>query len=165
MGYDSNKGVSDVAAVLNNRMREITDKLPVALDTGVIQNDYSLKLNNYETPISRGDYSLCRHLTLGETDTHLTFTIPVGNPLDGTHSHGPSGVHSHGGGKHFSHTEAEGRGAHTHSGDGQHVHNNEGPHIHDVLIPEKMRSLKPGDRVLAAWSGNEAIVIDIIVKS
>ena len=148
MSYDSNKGVSDVAAVLNNRMREITDKLPMALDTGVIQDDYSLKLNNYETPIPKGDYSLCRQLTLGETDTHLTFTIPAGNPLDGTHSHGRSGIHSHGS-----------------TSGGEHNHTNEGPHVHDVLIPEKMRWLHPGDRVLAAWVQNEAIVIDIIVKS
>ena len=148
MGYDSNKGVSKVAAVVSERMRKMTDKLPVALDTGVIQDDYSLKLNNYERPLPKGEYSLCRQLTLGETDTHLTFTIPVGNPLDGTHSHGSSGTH----------------GGHR-SGEGAHVHTNEGPHVHDVLIPEKMRWLHPGDRVLAAWVQNEAIVIDIIVKS
>lgn len=35
----------------------------------------------------------------------------------------------------------------------------------DVLIPEKMRSLAPGDRVLVAWVQSEAVVIDIIVPA
>lgn len=41
----------------------------------------------------------------------------------------------------------------------------EGAHQHHVLVPEKMRSLKPGDRVLVAWVQNEAVVIDIVVSS
>ena len=35
-------------------------------------------------------------------------------------------------------------------------------HQHHVLIPEKMRRLKPGDRVLVAWVQSEAVVVDII---
>lgn len=38
-----------------------------------------------------------------------------------------------------------------------------GKHLHDVVIPEKMRSIKPGDRVLVAWVGDDACVIDIIL--
>ena len=38
----------------------------------------------------------------------------------------------------------------------------EGAHQHHVLIPEKMRRLKPGDRVLVAWVQSEAVVMDII---
>ena len=38
----------------------------------------------------------------------------------------------------------------------------EGAHQHHVLIPEKMRRLKPGDRVLVAWVQSEAVVVDII---
>lgn len=41
----------------------------------------------------------------------------------------------------------------------------EGAHQHHVLVPEKMRSLKPGDRVLVAWVQNEAVVVDIVVSS
>ena len=32
-----------------------------------------------------------------------------------------------------------------------------------VLVPEKMRSVKPGDRVLVAWVGDDVCVIDIIL--
>ncbi|MCI8771031.1 MAG: hypothetical protein HFH73_07755 [Lachnospiraceae bacterium] len=39
------------------------------------------------------------------------------------------------------------------------------PKVSDVIIPEKMRSLLPGDRVLVAWVQDEAVVIDIIVSS
>ena len=30
------------------------------------------------------------------------------------------------------------------------------------MIPEKMRRLRPGDRVLVAWVQSEAVVVDII---
>ncbi|MBR1744363.1 MAG: hypothetical protein IJ733_21390 [Lachnospiraceae bacterium] len=41
----------------------------------------------------------------------------------------------------------------------------EDPPEHKVIIPEKMRSVQPGDRVLVAWVQNEAVVIDIITSS
>lgn len=49
-------------------------------------------------------------------------------------------------------------GSHSHPGVG-----GGGSHSHSVLIPEKMRKLKPGDRVLVAWLGDDACVIDIIL--
>ena len=148
MGYDSNKGAAKLGSVFTNRIKSMNSLNAAPLDFGVIQEDYSLKANNFDKPIPKGEYSVCRQLTLGETDTHLTFTIAEGNPKDGTHNHGSSGTH----------------GGHL-GGTGAHVHTNEGAHRHDVLIPEKMRWLKPGDRILLAWVGNEAVVIDIILKS
>lgn len=49
--------------------------------------------------------------------------------------------------------------------DGKHdpIHASEGKHQHILLVPEKMRSIKPGDRVLVAWVGDDACVIDIIL--
>lgn len=38
----------------------------------------------------------------------------------------------------------------------------DGSHMHTVPIPEKLRTLLPGDRVLVAWVQNDAVVIDII---
>ena len=75
MGYNSNKGSSKLGGVLNDRMRDMMSRVPVPLDVGVIQEDYSLKTNKFGKPIPKGSYSVCRQLTLGETDTHLTFTI------------------------------------------------------------------------------------------
>lgn len=38
-------------------------------------------------------------------------------------------------------------------------------HKHDMLIGEKMRWLKPGDRVLVAWVGDDPCVIDLILPA
>jgi hypothetical protein len=40
----------------------------------------------------------------------------------------------------------------------------DGSHSHQIKVPEKMRSIKPGDRVLVAWVQSEAVVIDIILR-
>lgn len=56
--------------------------------------------------------------------------------------------------------------------DGKHIHNEpsigsalekDSEHEHEVLIPEKMRKLKPGDRVLVSWINSSIpVVIDIV---
>lgn len=40
----------------------------------------------------------------------------------------------------------------------------DGAHDHDIKVPEKMRSIKPGDHVLVAWVQSEAVVIDIVLR-
>ena len=37
-----------------------------------------------------------------------------------------------------------------------------GAHRHSIRVPEKLRSLQPGDRVLIGWISSEAVVIDIL---
>lgn len=59
--------------------------------------------------------------------------------------------HSHSGG---THAQEGGSGAHSHTG-GKHSH----------MIDASFRGLHPGDRVLIAWCGNEAVVIAIVVSS
>ncbi len=46
---------------------------------------------------------------------------------------------------------------------GGHIGGN-GSHDHEIKIPEKMRSIKSGDRVLVAWVQSEAVVIDIVLR-
>ncbi|MDR1703939.1 MAG: hypothetical protein LBS19_04550 [Clostridiales bacterium] len=36
---------------------------------------------------------------------------------------------------------------------------------HDTYLPRKMYRIQPGDRVLVAWVGDDAEVIDIIMKA
>lgn len=38
-------------------------------------------------------------------------------------------------------------------------------HTHEVKLPEVLRGIKAGDRVLVAWAGNEPVVIDIVASS
>ena len=35
-------------------------------------------------------------------------------------------------------------------------------HTHEILVPEKMRSLRAGDRVLVAWVSNNPVIVDIV---
>lgn len=154
MDDESNQGMNKLARAIQERMNRNQDaNSALVLDFGTIQKDMSLKTNTFAVPIPQADYHVARHLTLGPTGSHLTYTIGAGSSGDGTHNHGSSGSHTHAGCGYGS----------GHSG-GEHVHNNEGPHVHDVLVPEKMRSIKPGDRVLVAWVQSEAVVIDVILR-
>lgn len=142
----ADEGLNKLARVLQRRISEDRNAYSdLVLDFGVIKSDYSLLTNTYPIAIPKTDYLVLRQLTLGNTGSVLTQTQNAGKPRDGTHSHGSSGTH----------------GGHD-GGDGSHTHNNEAPHVHDVLIPEKMRWLKPGDRVLVAWVQHDAVVLDII---
>lgn len=141
MSEKGNAGVSKLGQVLHERMKAV-GTAPLLIDFGTIQSDMSLLTNTYPIPIPKTDYTVCRQLTLGATGAVLTAT-----PIGGKHSHGPSGEHEQ------------------YSGTGTHSHTDEGEHGHNVLIPEKMRKLKAGDRVLVAWVQNEAVVVDIILPA
>lgn len=144
-----NPGLSKLAATLQGQMQKNQEaRSSLVIDFGQIQADYSLLTNTYPIPIPKSDYIVCRQLTIGSTNGHLTHTIGAGHADDGTHSHGSSGTH----------------GGHD-SGNGSHTHNDEAPHVHDVLIPEALRKLQPGDRVLVAWVQSDAIVIDLILPA
>ncbi len=125
-GFDGHPGTAKLATVLSHRMKRENES-PLLLDFGEIQANYSLVTNTFPVPIPKGDYSVCRQLTLGLAGSRLTATA-----RDGKHDEHISG---------------------------------DGTHTHTVLIPEKMRSVGPGDRVLVAWVNSEAVIVDIIVKS
>lgn len=152
----ADEGLNKLARVLHGRIAdERNAHSDLVLDFGVIKSDYSLLTNTYPIPIPKTDYLVLRQLTLGNTGSVLTTTTS-----NGAHEHtAVNGSHSHSGGGHDGHTSGD--GAHSHSG-GEHGHGSAGTHSHNVLIPEKMRWLKPGDRVLVAWVQHDAIVLDII---
>lgn len=109
---------------------------PYQPELGIINADLSLSPDNSPGPIPKGEYMVCRQLTLGETDDPLTKTDK----------------------------------------DGDHVLYNPKPewpmvkttigwsdtHVHIPLIPEKMRWLHAGDRVLICWAGNTPVIVDIV---
>lgn len=155
----NNEGINMLGRVLQNRMVQTADK-PPSLEFGVIQGDYSLLTNKYPIPIPQTDYHVCRHLTYGDTEDVLTITQPKGRtgpyeheidefghkglsgaPADGTHDHPPC----------------------TAPGCSGQMQN--GQHQHEVLIPERMRWIKPGDHVLVAWVDADPVVIDIILPA
>ena len=91
--------------------------------------------------VIQGDYSLKTN-TFGppipQSDYHVLRQLtlgPTGATLTETKTPGQHGGHSGG----------------------------DGSHSHEIKVPEKMRSIKPGDRVLVAWVQSEAVVLDIIL--
>ena len=65
MAFDSNDGVSRLAAALDSRMKQHADK-PLCLDFAEIQADGSLLSNTFPIAIPKEDYRVCRQLTLLE---------------------------------------------------------------------------------------------------
>lgn len=137
-----NKGANKLARVLQERIIKLS-RQPETLELGTIQNDYSLLTDHFPVPIPKGEYLICRSLS-HDPNQPLTTT----KEGQGNHPHGPSGEHSQ------------------YSGSGQHSHpDTEGTHVHDIVLPESMHPLKPGDRVLVAWIGAEPVIIDIVLSS
>lgn len=166
-GTMGNEGINRLAGTLQNRMMAMSER-PAVIDIGEIGEDMSLNLNMFKQPIPQGDYLVCRQLTLGPRDYIMTKTQDIGMPHSGSHIHKTINESCTLGGI-VSGTVGEATGAAPDPPElpdkpvrqkGEDSH--DGEHQHHVLIPEKMRSIKPGDRVLAAWAGDDAVVIDII---
>lgn len=135
-------GTTKLAQVIAIRITTQTQR-PDALELGTIQASMALLIDRFPIPIPRGEYLVCRGLTLSDPMT----STPAGQ---GNHPHGPSGGH----------TQQAGDGVHAHPG-------TEGTHQHAVPVPAQLAALKPGDRVLVAWtnSGIDPVIIDVVVTS
>lgn len=182
-----NEGINKLASTLQGRMQDNQDAhSALVLDFGKILDDWSLRTNTYPIPIPQSDYYVCRSVALGTVGSFLAATSSNGDhshgaagshehPSSGSHEHTGSGSHEHSGGKHEKHESGTGEhshsggehnhgsaGDHTHGSAGEHSHGSAGSHSHSVTVPEKLRSLKPGDRVLVAWVQSDAVVVDII---
>ena len=90
-GFDGHPGTGRLAKVLCDRIKR-ENAHPLDLDFGEIMANGSLLTNTYPVPIPKGEYSVCRQLTLGETGEKLTKT-----KKDGQHPH--PGVGQGGSGK------------------------------------------------------------------
>lgn len=164
-GTMGNEGVNLLAGVLQGRMAKMAESPPV-VDIGEIGEDMSLNLNMFKQPIPQTDYLVCRQVTLGPTNNILAVTQTMGMPHSGAHIHSTMSLtcSSHGGTVTGTVGTSTGGApdppipsARTAGGDTM-----DGVHQHHVLIPEKMRHLQPGDRVLVVWAGDDPVVIDII---
>lgn len=144
-----------LAGLFQNRMNASVKKgtsLP-PLELGTITENMSLQVDGLPAPLT--NYMVCRQLTLGPTNAVLTKTKKDGahfvavDGLDFTMD--TVGMNENGAIYFKPGTTVEMEG----SIDGS-------AHVHEVLIPEKMRYLQPGDRVLVAWASSIPIVIDIV---
>ena len=124
------------------------DEKPPLLDFGEILDDMSLLTNKFPLPVPQSDYMVCRSVQWGPVDSIFYKTQAPGRVNSGEHTHASGGGHSH---------PDAGFCVHTHGTNAESEH-----HVHDYLIGPKNRWLVPGDRVLVAWVGDDACVIDII---
>lgn len=62
--FEKNNCVNHLGQVLNERMGKAMEG-PLELDFGEIDNQYRLTTNQFQQPIPKGDYSVCRHLCGG----------------------------------------------------------------------------------------------------
>jgi hypothetical protein len=130
----TNEGVNKLAQAMQSRMHGVNGLSQQPLDFGEIQGDMSLLTNRFPLPIPQSDYMVCRSLTWGDPGSALTNTMPKGGAED-----------------------VSGGGEHTHPGIAI-----SGDHVHTVRVGDKLRSVAPGDRVLVAWVGDDACVIDTV---
>lgn len=72
---DKLEGVSKLAKVLTDRMREEADR-PLVLDFGTIKSNKSLVTNTFPVAIKKGAYSVCKPL-LGTGNIILTAGMRV----------------------------------------------------------------------------------------
>lgn len=160
----NNEGYNLLARTLQKRTQDVMAP-PTLLDFGVILGDMSLMTNKQPTPIPQTDYFVCRQLTLGRKDDILTKTQEIGKPHSGSHIHKTINENCTLGGV-VSGTVGEATGPAPDPPDPPEKaagsDSTDGMHQHHVLIPEKMRWLKPDDHVLVVWVDTDPVVVDII---
>lgn len=156
-------GINNLGIILKNEMNKVYDR-PLVLDFGVILNDYSLKTNTFPIPIPVSDYSVCRSVSYNPAKP-LTMTWWEGEApyVEGWEDEDWT-EKGWNGGNEDSHNPPAEAVSHGHGPKGE-SDINCGKHYHDVYLPGKMRRLKPNDRVLVAWIGVDAVVIDIIMDA
>ena len=79
--FDENAGINKLANVLIERMKKENES-PLCLDFGEIQANGSLITNTFPVSIPKGQYCVCRQLTLGTVEDELVKTED-----DGSHQH------------------------------------------------------------------------------
>ncbi len=105
------------------------------LELGTIGDDLSLIVDSLQDTIPKGDYLIALRLTA------LTGDNLKAKPV----------AHVHEGG---GHPQYMGSGLHSHT-DGEHSH----------VLPEPLRGIRPGDRVLVAWVSGQPAVTEIVTGS
>lgn len=156
-------GVNKLGRLFQEQMNKTADK-PLVLDFGVIQEDYSLLTNTFPLPIPVDDYVVCRCVTYNPSKP-LTMTWWAGeSPTVKGWEKEDWSKKGWQGGDLDKHEPPDTIPSHGHGPKGE-SDVDCGIHYHDIYVPDKMRWLKPNDRVLVAWVQNDAVIIDIILAA
>lgn len=156
-------GVNRLGRVLQSQIYKTMQSPPV-LDFGIIQEDYSLLTNSFPAAIPLDGYLVCRSVSYNPAKP-LTMTWWAGEApsVQGWENEDWSEAGWQGGGS-DKHNPPDAIPSHGHGGKGESAIDC-GKHYHDVYVPDKMRWIKPGDRVLVAWVGVDAVVVDLLYQA
>lgn len=139
----NNKSIEELGILINARMKGVAGaNNGIALELGVIGSNMALFVSSLGNAIPKGEYMIARHLTLSslQIDTNSASMTISSASLETNEEE----AHKH---------TIE---SHTHSTDN---------HSHTATLPDALRGLREGDRVLVAWVGTEPVVVDIVVSS
>lgn len=160
-----NEGINKLAGVLQGRMRDMGDK-PQVLDFGTIQPDMSLLTNRFPKPVPQEDYVVCRQLTYNSAKplTMSWWADEAKSPVAGWEDENWRKKDGWQKSDTDKHKAPDVIPPHRHGTKGEHYHSEDpdGKHYHDIYVPDKMRWLRPGDRVPVAWVGDDPVVVDLI---
>lgn len=162
---NGNEGISKLTEVLQDRMHKVGNK-PQVLDFGIIQPDMSLLTNKFPLPIPQTDYMICRSVSWNPAKPMtMTWWADEAPGVDGWEDEDWSKKAWQGGSTDLHNPPSS--VPHEHNKKGEHDHGlcPTGMHYHDVYLPDKMRWIQPGDRVLVAWVGDDACVVDLILPA
>lgn len=127
---------TEIAEILNRQMQRVTQAgKPALFSFGTIGAELLLSVDGLKDTIPKGDYLISLHLT----------------GLTGDDLHSVEIKHTHSGGEH---PQTGGSGSHTHD-DG----------IHSHVLPESLRGIRPGDRVLIVWVSGQPVIVEILAQS
>ncbi len=70
MGANSNKGINDLARVIDSRIRQHTES-PLVMDFGTVRKNGSLKTNTFPKTIAKSDYSVLDGFSHEGKDTRV----------------------------------------------------------------------------------------------
>lgn len=158
-------GIFSLAGVLQSRTKAISAR-PSVIDLGEIQEDGSLLTNKFPVPIPKTDYLCCRSVMWGGVGEICACTSELDNTNIGVHGHEFEEVEGH---FHTVDLSVDGDDYCGNTSMNQvemtKILENQG-HIHDIVIGERQRSLKAGDRVLVVWiDSGDPCVVDIIYSA
>lgn len=157
-----NEGIHKLAEVLQNRVHKLGDKAQV-LDFGVVQQDMSLLTNKFPLPIPQSDYMVCRSVSWSPAiPMSMTWWAGEAPEVDGWEEENWGERAWQGGPEDLHNPPVSGPHGHGRKGEHDHFACPTGKHYHDVYLPDKMRWIQPGDRVLVAWVGDDACVVDLV---
>ncbi len=174
-------GINKLAQTLQARMKQLDSKPPV-LDFGLIKDDMSLLTNKFPLPIPQKDYVICRSVCYApEKPLSMTWWYDEGwkdtewnskdeQPQEWKEKRWGELIDPNSGLPYWDkkHKKPPITGSdHAHGAKGEHSHeeDDDGKHYHNIYLPKKMYRIQPGDRVLVAWVGDEAVVVDIIMAA